>query len=538
MHSLRAIGFVLLTLVLVPAAAFLAYEVVTLGENERLMAKVYDQQLETLLFSVNQHAWDVSGKWADGLSRVHSAHAHSFDAVADAAQDFLAENPDVQAVVLADSLRRNVRRVARPGDAVPTPSLEALPVARLLQQHRAGYRRLEAVTADTTDGTPAALLLFFVPEAFRESPVHLVGFALDTDAFVEAVLVPKLQEVARSTYRVGLFRDGQAEPVYATGAPEAVPFLHDSADQARRLWVLPDYTIGIRPVGASIGELVRQRFYRNLVLVFGLVLLLFAAAWVAYRSIRRQVQLARMKSDFVSNVSHELRTPLALIRMYAETLEMGRVPTEARRQEYLRVISSETERLTHLVNNILNFSRMEAGHKTYAEAPVDLNEVAAAVYRLYAPTLEAQGFRFELRLAEELPPLRGDREAMTEALINLVDNAVKYSGSERRVEVETGRRGGDVFVAVRDHGIGIAPEEQRRIFEKFYRVSTGLVHDTRGTGLGLAIVDHIVQAHGGRVALESRPGAGSRFSLLFPVGTHDAPRAAARTTPPARVPDA
>lgn len=520
MQSLRAIGLVLLTLVLLPALAFLAYEIRTLGENERLMRDVYDQQLETILFSINQRAWDVSDAWADRLSRLHEAAPRRLDSLEAAAHTFLKEHPAIRGVVLADSVLGTVRWVVRPGETAALPALDSVAVVKLLEKRRAGYRQMEPVAP----AAPSPLLsLVFVPDAYRSGPVHLVGFAFDTEAFVRATLVPKLQEVARSTLRIGLFRDGRADPVYATGLADAPAFRRDAADQVRRLWVLPDYTIGVRPAGASIGELVRRRFYRNLLLVLVLVLLLCVAAYAVYRSVRRQVQLARMKSDFVSNVSHELRTPLALIRMYTETLEMGRLPDEERRMEYLRVISQETERLTHLVNNILNFSRMEAGRKPYAAEPVDVDEVAAAVHQLYARTLEQQGFHLELRLAGSLPLVRGDREALAEALLNLIDNAVKYSGDDRRIEVETGRQDGGVFVAVTDHGIGIAPEEHRRIFEKFYRVSTGLVHQTRGTGLGLAIVEHIVQAHGGRVVLASRPGEGSRFSLVLPAAV-DAPR--------------
>lgn len=514
MQSLRAIGLVLFALVLLPASVFLAYEISALDENEQLMQDIYVQQLETLLFSINQQAWDVTDAWADQLSLAHAADPHNLDQMEAAARQFLADQPAVGAVMLSDSLRRNVRWIGTPGEAVEPTALDVLETERLFQQRRAGYRRIEPVAPPGRPG--AMLLLVFVPDAYRDSPVHLIGLAVDKQAFVQRTLVPRLQETARSTYRVGLFRDGDETAVYETATPGETAFRRAMADQTRPLWVLPDYAVGIRPVGASISEMVRQRFLRNLAMVAILVVCLLAAAYAVYRSIRRQVALARMKSDFVSNVSHELRTPLALIRMYTETLEMGRIPDEERRMAYLRVISQEAERLTHLVNHILNFSRMEAGRKTYASAPVDLNEVVETVFRLYEPTLGQQGFTITPRLAPDLPLLIGDRDALTEALVNLIDNAVKYSRDDRRITIETGTETGGVFVAVEDHGIGIAAADQRRVFEKFYRVSTGLVHQTRGTGLGLAIVDHIVRSHGGRVVLRSAPGEGSRFSLHLP----------------------
>jgi two-component system phosphate regulon sensor histidine kinase PhoR len=229
------------------------------------------------------------------------------------------------------------------------------------------------------------------------------------------------------------------------------------------------------------------------------------------------MDLVRMKSDFVSNVSHELRTPLALIRMFGETLEMGRVKNEEKKHEYYATIVAETERLTRLVNNILNFSRMEAGRKEYHFAPTELNDVVTDVLKTYGFHLQGEGFTPEVMLEEDLPPLRGDAESISEAVINLIDNAVKYSGESKYLRIATGMLDGSLFIVVEDHGIGIAREHQEKIFETFYRVSTGLVHTVRGTGLGLTLVKHIMEAHGGKVTVESVPGKGSRFSLLFPI---------------------
>jgi signal transduction histidine kinase len=227
--------------------------------------------------------------------------------------------------------------------------------------------------------------------------------------------------------------------------------------------------------------------------------------------------LARLKSDFVANVSHELRTPLALIRLYAETLEMGRLTHPEKPQEYYRIIREESERLTALINNILDFSRIEAGKKEYDFHETNLAELVRSTLDAYRYQIEQNGFAFESRIAEDLPPVRVDREAIARSLLNLVNNAVKYSSNEKFLSVNLYRTNGAVNIEVIDHGIGIPPGEQGKIFEKFYRAGDPLVHNTKGSGLGLSLVRHIVQAHGGEVSVESAPGKGSKFTIALPI---------------------
>ena len=224
-----------------------------------------------------------------------------------------------------------------------------------------------------------------------------------------------------------------------------------------------------------------------------------------------------MKSDFVSNVSHELRTPLSLISMFAETLEMGRVKTEDKKQEYYSIIHSETNRLTNIVNKVLNFSRMEAGKRRFHLEEADLNEITGNVYNTYCFHLQNNGFEFNFIPVKDLPKANVDQDAISEAIINLIDNAVKYSENNKVVNLKTGKENGFVFVEVEDKGIGISESDQKKIFEKFFRVSTGFVHNTKGTGLGLAISKGIVEAHGGRIWAESEPGKGSDFYFELPL---------------------
>jgi signal transduction histidine kinase len=237
---------------------------------------------------------------------------------------------------------------------------------------------------------------------------------------------------------------------------------------------------------------------------------------LTYRSVNKQVALARLKSDFVSNVSHELRTPLALIRLYAETLELGRITTDGKKHEYYSIIRKESERLTALINNILDFSRIEAGAKEYDFRETDIAELVRNTLDSYRYQIEQQGFALEEHI-DPVPAVRVDREAIARALVNLVNNALKYSDNEKFLGVRLYRDQSVLKLEVSDRGIGIDRHEQSRIFEKFYRTCDPLVHNTKGSGLGLSLVRHITRAHGGEVQVESTPGRGSKFTLSLPL---------------------
>ena len=281
----------------------------------------------------------------------------------------------------------------------------------------------------------------------------------------------------------------------------------------------PGLTLAIKLHGTTLASL-GQRFIRTSFLILGaLSVLLAAGILLTYRNVWKEVALARLKSDFVSNVSHELRTPLALIRLYAETLEMGRLSSQEKYHQYYSIIRKESERLTALINNILDFSRIEAGRKEYDFRETDIAELVRNTLESYRYQIEQHGFALQESIADDLPPLRLDREAIARSLLNLVNNALKYSQIEKYLGVTLYRDNGSVKLEVVDHGIGIPHGEQHKIFEKFYRVGDPLVHNTKGSGLGLSLVRHIVQAHGGDVSVESAPGKGSKFTIALPVNS-------------------
>lgn len=285
-------------------------------------------------------------------------------------------------------------------------------------------------------------------------------------------------------------------------------------------------SLGIQFQGVTVEELGRHWVQRSFMILGVLSLLLVGGLTLTYKAVSKEMAVAKLKSDFVSNVSHELRTPLALIRLYAETLELGRVQTAEKTGEYYRIIRTESERLTALINNILDFSRIEAGRKEYEFCETDIAELVHNTLESYRDQIQQQGFAFEEQIAPDIPKVRVDREAIARSVVNLVNNALKYSAHEKFIGVKLYRSNGSVKLEVSDKGIGIARNEQTKIFEKFYRAGDPLVHNTKGSGLGLSLVRHIAEAHGGNIDVESTLGKGSKFTLWLPI--HGAPAAASQ----------
>lgn len=270
----------------------------------------------------------------------------------------------------------------------------------------------------------------------------------------------------------------------------------------------------------TIPEIIEARARPQRALMAMLAGVMALGVFFVARSIGREVRLAELKSNFVSSVSHDLKTPLALIQLFAETLELGRMKNTDRAPEYYRIINSEARKLTKLINNLLDFSKIEAGLRRYRCEPNDLTDVTRHVLESLQSQFRHNQFTVTSRLGDPVPVLL-DPEAAEQALENLLSNAMKYSPDHREIVVEVGRDGQFGVVRVTDRGVGIPEKLHRRIFRKFYRITTDAGSGPQGTGLGLAIVDHIMRGHGGFVRVQSEPGRGSTFALHFPLQAGD-----------------
>lgn len=347
-----------------------------------------------------------------------------------------------------------------------------------------------------------------------------VGFIYDLDYVKDKILAPLLQDTlffGDASYPLEVV--DKEDRVIATSVPNQ-PYRFDSGYLPDPVSLYPFYFWRLRYAkDAGLEKFWRREEYRriHIPLIIAAAVIMILAVLGSVRNLARELKLAEMRSDFVARVSHELRTPLGLIRLFAETLEMGRIEDKDHRREYLHTITKESERLSKLIDNVLDFSKIEAGQKQYQLALDSIADIVENVTDSMQFHMSRNNVDLRVRVEPNLPMVRLDREAMALALWNLLSNAVKYSGNGRFVEVEARRTDGEVVLSVRDHGIGIAPQEVKRICQQFYRVDDPRVQERGGSGLGLSVVKHIIDGHHGRLTIESTPGAGSTFSLCVPV---------------------
>jgi two-component system phosphate regulon sensor histidine kinase PhoR len=241
-----------------------------------------------------------------------------------------------------------------------------------------------------------------------------------------------------------------------------------------------------------------------------------AGALVVLHDITRLRRLESVRRDFVANVGHELRTPLASIKGFAETLREGAMNDPVHAAEFLSTIEEHADRMSKLVDDLLDLAAIESGHRMPRFEAVEIGPMCAEVARELSPQAEAAGVRIELLPTEGLPPVRADRDQLRQILVNLVSNAIKYNEQGGLVELSAERRDSGMRVTVRDTGVGIPDADLPRVFERFYRVDKARSRDAGGTGLGLSIVKHLVEAHGGQVSVESRQPGGSAFRFTLP----------------------
>ena len=495
---------ILIAVIFIPILFFTVYEISTLNSSEQVLDKIYSNQLDAILFSVNQYSEDVVSSWRNKINNSVSGNDNKLIGV------FLKAYNPVSYVFIANSVKGEDLKVFSDGGNAGEEKISALNILhqkedilkRLDSYKKGGYLKLEPVQVSSEISAVLFLLENNAICGVVFNPVTFINQLLDSkmrsiagDEFVLAVYKPTADNLVLSTDRINI----------------------GDIRQNKSLWLLPQYNLGITLKGRTIDDLVKARTTQNLILIGGITILIIIGIWLVFRNVKKEIQLAQIKSDFVSNVSHELRTPLSLISMFAETLQMGRVKSEEKKNEYYSIIHSETNRLSGIVSKVLNFSKMEAGKRTFHFENSDLNSITENVFNTYSFHLQHKDFEFDFLKDKDLPPVNLDPDAVSEAIINLIDNAVNYSQDDKVVILRTGRENSFVFVEVEDKGMGIPETDQKKIFDKFFRVSTGHVHNTKGTGLGLSLVKQIVDAHKGKITLWSALGKGSRFRILFPV---------------------
>jgi two-component system phosphate regulon sensor histidine kinase PhoR len=267
------------------------------------------------------------------------------------------------------------------------------------------------------------------------------------------------------------------------------------------------------------GHQVHDIVFGILILSLALTLIAGITATVVY--VRRGTSLAKLQAEFVQKVSHDLRTPLTSIRMFVETLQDGRLTDKDKIDECLDVLARETDRLSAMVERLLEWARMEAGKRAYTLERVSVDSLVDAALTSFDSQVKLSGLEsithVHRELADHLPAIDVDPEAMAEALLNVLLNALRYTGSsDKEISVRAVKREKDVVITIVDNGPGIPQHEQSRIFEKFYRVVDPALPDVEGTGLGLAMVHHIVRAHRGRITVQSDVGKGAAFHIFLP----------------------
>jgi len=385
---------------------------------------------------------------------------------------------------------------------IPEFDLSTLPLGQIKHLHRA------------YDGV-FTLVTYYRAEQTRpdgSTRERLVVIHHDRDAIARELLEQVVPDPRSATARVNIVDDDGRVVIGPTLSKS------DLIVAKRFPTTLYAWRLQVAPTASSeLADKARRRRLLEMsllalscvVVVAGVVALLLGTA--------QEHRLAALRGEFVANVSHELKTPLALVRMFGELLMSGRVASEEKRKQYLSIIVHESERLTALIENVLDFARVERGKAAYDFAPADVANVVARAVDACRYRAETEGIRLETRFEEGAGAVVDER-ALQLAVINLVENAIKYAPGTDLVKIEVGPNGGShVEVRVVDRGPGIDPDDRKRIFERFYRGKRAGERQVRGSGIGLSLVQHVVDAHGGEVEVQETPGGGSTFVLRVPI---------------------
>lgn len=523
---INKIVLVIILALFVPILTYTVYQFAESDENEQLIKSIYDRQLESILFSVNQYCWDIFSNWQSEMTGFAVSDAENFiqlhfePKIANIVQDqqvvagaFLRISEEYFVIAFEDSARQTIprrRTLIQQVNNITAESSEKLNL--LIQRAKEDYIKPLAAHWNYA-GSDYTLLIFpILNPSFEPQGAIFGGLLIDNLQFIQEIVARRFSAMTEGEFIFAVQKKSERGFIYySTEEKPSEPF-----EVRTDLWILPDLELKVKMAGTTLERMSRARSRKNLLLL-AIVNIVFITGlvYVVY-NVTKEMEIAKIKSNLVANLSHEIRTPVALIRMYAETLEMGRIMDESKKNKYYKTILAETVRLSQLINNMLDFSKIESRKKEYRLSPGDLSSLTLQVLDMYQHNFEQKNFSVTVEIEPRLAEVNMDSEAVTQALVNLLDNAMKYSADDKYIGVALKEQAEHVVLSVADHGIGIPGDEFKKIFQKFYRVGDSLVHNTKGSGLGLSLVEHIMNVHNGRVELISSVGHGSTFSLIFP----------------------
>jgi two-component system phosphate regulon sensor histidine kinase PhoR len=350
------------------------------------------------------------------------------------------------------------------------------------------------------------------------SPIRYIGLRIPKGAFTDAALLALKEYPPHEEVRPALF-DTAKRVLFPAGLSKATIILTKPFSRFEYL------ASGINLAFVALGENPLIAISSDSLLIYyillGAVIVLIALGIVfIFRDISVEERISEIKSEFIANVSHEIKTPIATIKTLAENLNEGWVSGKEKQQEYFHLIEGEADRLTHLVQNILDFSRIERSRKTYHMESASMGDATKKAIERFRLLVNGQGVLIKEKIENDLPSLIFDAEAYEQVMLNLMDNAVKYSPDEKVIEVSARHQNDSIIVEVSDHGIGIIKKDIEKIFEKFFRSPIPDGRKIPGSGIGLTLVKEITEAHGGTIEVESEIGRGSTFRISFPVSNN------------------
>ncbi|WP_422361448.1 sensor histidine kinase [Reichenbachiella sp.] len=512
--------FLILIITVAPLLVYAFLQVRSLDDDEQLAAAAYEKQLDVILFSLNQYADDMMNRWMRQL-------ADQQNTLEENVRQLIIGNESIQMLVLRNTETKQDSIYANDYVEINDSTYQKVAdwydrkdsvINRLSEYLAAGFQKIQpaddwqTISGLRPDQTGVTVMVYN-----EDSVLYNALFILEKKFWVEQILGLQMQKIDQDQFTIAVgnwHKETQQSPYLFY---QTTLFSLKKKFIRRNLWILPNTYLYIQSKGKSYTDLIQNRSRENLYFLLFSVMVVLIGAFLMIRNIKNTLKVAQLKSDFVSNVSHEIRTPLSLIRMYAETLMLGRVPSEEKKKQYYSTIHHESGRLTFLVNNILDFSRIEGNRKTYRFEKSELNTLTSRIHENFSHYFLEHQVNCNLKLSQSPLFISVDEQAFEEALSNLIENAVKYGNGQEEIELTTFESNGFACCRVKDNGIGISNSAQNHIFDKFYRVEGALTQKTKGTGLGLSLVKHIMESHQGEVVVDSTPHKGSTFTLKFPI---------------------